>query len=41
MPVLYSPLISSTPSTPMANCAKNMPDSDAETADWPGSRPPG
>ena len=30
MPVLYSPVISSTPSTPMANCAKNMPDSEVE-----------
>ena len=33
MPVLYSPLISSTPSTPMANCAKKIPDSDVEIAD--------
>jgi hypothetical protein len=41
MPVLYSPVISSTPSTPMASCAKNMPDSERETADSPSPRPPG
>jgi len=41
MPVLYSPVISNTPSTPIANCAKNMPDNDIETADSPGPRPPG
>ena len=34
MPVLYSPLISNTPRTPMASWAKNVPViSDVETAD--------
>ena len=41
IPVLYSPLISRTPSTPIANCAKKMPVSDIETEDSPGPRPPG
>ena len=35
IPVPYSPVISSTPRTPMAGCAKNVPVSDVEMADWP------
>ena len=36
IPVLYSPVISSTPRTPMASCAKNVPVSEVETADCAG-----
>ena len=41
IPVLYSPVISSTPRTPMASCAKNVPVRLVEIAVAPGSRPPG
>ncbi len=33
IPVLYSPVISRTPSAPMANWAMNVPVSDVKTAD--------
>ena len=36
IPVLYSPVISSTPRTPTASCAKNVPVSDVEIADCAG-----
>ena len=39
MPLLYSPVISRMPSTPMANCAKNVPVSEVEMAVVPGSNP--
>ena len=41
IPVLYSPLISSTPRTPIASCAKKVPVNEVEIAVAPGSKPPG
>ena len=41
IPVLYSPVISSTPRTPTASCAKNVPVSEVEIAVAPGSKPVG
>ena len=37
--MLYSRVISSTPRTPTASCAKNVPVSDVEMAVTPGSNP--
>src|SRR5664279_1707106 len=39
MPVLYSPVISSTPRTPTASWAKKVPVSEVEIALAPGSKP--
>src|SRR6478752_5757081 len=39
IPVLYSPVISSTPRTPTASWARNVPVSDVEMAVAPGSKP--
>src|SRR5664279_3692187 len=39
IPVLYSPVISSTPRTPTASWAKNVPVRDVEMAVAPGSNP--
>jgi hypothetical protein len=39
LPVLYSPVISSTPRTPTASWAKNVPVSEVEMAVAPGSNP--
>jgi hypothetical protein len=41
IPVLYSPVISRTPRTPMASCAKNVPVRLVEIAVAPASRPLG
>ena len=41
MPVLYSPVITRTPRTPMDSCAKKVPVRLVEIAVWPGSRPLG
>ena len=39
MPVLYSPVITRTPRTPMDSCAKKVPVRLVEMAVWPGSKP--